>query len=198
MRHMRSCIVLGACLLVSGALAYGEESAAELAKRIVAKSGGDARVLSHFTVKDRLVLGEKPDGKVIERTSEIVIPGSWKTGAKDRIAAGDAAAAIGMDFIWGWSLKALVDPRFTLSRAPDDDGRVVLIAASAITPELTLIFRPDDLQLVELRSRKQGVRFSEWKTLSGLILPTRCIGLDGKGRTWYHDEITEVVPLAAP
>ncbi len=196
MHLARTWITLAACLLTYSTVAYGEESATELAKRIIAKSGGEARVLTHFTVKDILVLGEKPDGKVIGRTSEIIVPGSCKTGAKDRIAAGDAGAVIGMEFIWGWSLKTLVDPRLTLSRAPDENGQLVIVAVSTIAPDLTLIFRPDDMQLVELRCHKQAVRFSEWKTLSDLTIPTRCAGLDGKGRPWYNDEITEVVPLA--
>jgi hypothetical protein len=195
LRHLAAFLVL-ASLPVSLA---AEESLAELTARILKAANASTPALTRFTLKDRLILGQKAEGKKpSERTQEISVPEAWKEGARDRIAQKDNAALIGMRFMWGWTLAPLSDPRFTVTRAPDEDARIVLIARGPIEPELSLVFRSDDLALVELRWKGQAVRFSEWKTFAGMRLPARGEGLNDQGRTWYHFEVVDVIPTPAP
>lgn len=176
-----------------------EEPLSELTARILKAANAPTPALIRFTLKDRLIVGQKAEGKKpSERTQEISVPEAWKEGSRDRIAQKDNAAVIGMHFMWGWTLAPLNDQRFTVTRAADDDGRIVLIAHGPIDPELTLIFRPDDLALVELRWKGQSVCFSEWKTFAGMRLPARGEGLNDKGHTWYHFEVVDVIPTPAP
>jgi hypothetical protein len=177
----------------------GEEALADLTARILKAAQAPATALTSFTLKDRLILGLTPDGKkASERTQVIRVPDSWKEGNRDRIAQQDKAALIGMRFMWGWTLAPLTDARFTLRRAPDEQGRIVLIASGPIDPELTLVFRPEDLALVEERWNGQTVRFSEWKTFAGMRLPAKGEGLNAQGRPWYHFEVVDVTPSPMP
>jgi hypothetical protein len=176
-----------------------EEALPELTARILKTANAPTPALTRFTLKDRLIVGAKTEGKKpSERTQEISVPDAWKEGARDRIAAKDKAAEIGMRFMWGWTLAPLSDPRFTVRRAPEEEGRIVLIATGPIDPELTLVFRADDLALVELRWNSQLVRFSEWKTFAGIRLPARGEGLNAQGRAWYHFEVVDVIPAPVP
>lgn len=176
-----------------------EESLPELTARILKAANAPTPALTRFTLKDRLIVGAKPEGKKpSERTQDISVPDAWKEGARDRIAQQDKAALIGMRFMWGWTLAPLSDPRFTVRRAPDEEGRIVLIATGPIDPELSLVFRTDDLALVELRWSGQLVRFSEWKTFAGIRLPARGEGLNAQGRAWYHFEVVDVIPAPTP
>jgi hypothetical protein len=187
-------------LLLSSALlptAMGEDLPA-LTARIVAAADIPAAGLVHFTLTDRLSLGAQPDPDARQRTQEIQVPGMWKTGSRDRIAKGEQAAVIGMRFVWGWTLGPLRDPAFTVAREPDEDGRIVLKASGPIDPPLTLVFRPDDLALVELRWQTQRVHFTTWGVFAGMRLPTRAEGVNAKGAVWYHSEVIDVVPLPAP
>lgn len=186
-------------VLIVGPLAAGDdEPLTALTGRILAAAKIPATGLSHFTLKDRLSLGAQADPDAKERTQEIQVPGMWKTGTRDRIAKGEQAAVIGMKFVWGWTLGPLRDPAFTVVRTKDEDGRIVLQASGPIDPPLTLVFRTDDLALVELRWQAQRVRFLDWATFAGMRLPSRAEGVDGKGRVWYHSLVTDVVPLPAP
>ena len=183
---------------VSVASAADDQPLTVLTARILQAAKIPANGLTHFTLQDRLTLGEKPDDNAKIRTQEIQVPGMWKTGTRDRIAKGEQAAIIGMQFVWGWTLEPLRNPAFTITRAADENGRLVLTASGPIDPPLTLVCRQDDLALVELRWKTQRVRFTAWGNFAGMRMPSHAEGVNGKGQVWYHSDVVDVVPLPAP
>lgn len=164
----------------------------DLAKSTLAAAGGEAAIPKLFRIKEQLVLGEDPKGKVSTRLSVLEPPDHWWLGKKDRVKA-DKEPAIFL--VWTWTLGSLADPKSKLKAVPEAaiDGKPAygIEISESITPPLTAYFDKETRKLVRIDWRKDQHKFSDWKDADGFKYPSKCVGYRATGKAWYHSEITE-------
>lgn len=205
-------LLLGWSLLACGSAPAAEPSVAEptgqvapatraLIEKAVQAAGGEANLLRYFRLKDRVQLGAMDTGAGSKRESVLDAPRAWwlKSGAGFTDRTGEPAKFL----VWGWTLRALVDPTSTVEAVPSvRDGDVELWGlrvSGSVKPAMELYFHPDTQLLARLDWRSDIHRFSDWKTLpGGGKYSARIVGFKKTtGNIWYFDDVLEVVPLAS-
>ncbi len=199
-------------VFVAGVVAPVELTAAErdpqsLVDAVVQKAGGEAKLLSLFRFRERVLISSTPtplpgpDEKG-NRTSVVQVGGDWWLGTnkrdKDKVRV----------LLWAWSLRILIDPKSKLERLPDSEvaGKpaVGLRVTESIKEPIDLYFDAMSLQLVAIDYTDTRHLLSEWKeTPAGHHYPSHVVGYrfaDRMKKTlqdkqWYQTDILELTPL---
>ncbi len=172
-----------------------------LIRQALQAAGGEAHLLRHFQMKDRVLIGEQDTGAGNHRESVLDAPRAWwlktKSGHSER--TGEPAKYL----VWAWTLQALVDPASRIEVvSPVTEGAITLRGlrvSGSVSPAMELYFAPDSHLLVRIDWRNDIHRFSDWKTLPRCTrYSSRVVGSrKATGKIWYFDEILEITPLDA-
>ncbi|WP_425616363.1 hypothetical protein NA78x_000009 [Anatilimnocola sp. NA78] len=197
---MRSLARLLLCWFVLGAAsaAAAEPDAAELVKQLVAKAGGEEKLLKLFRMKEQLNVSADETKKGNTRTSVLEPPKYWWLGKKERVKDEKEPATF---LVWAWTLGALTDPQSKLEVLPEKTENGVttlgLRISGTITPPLDFYFDKAEQRLSHLEWRSDIHRFSEWREHDGVQYPAKCIGYKkATGKPWYFSEILEIERLS--
>jgi hypothetical protein len=174
-------------------------AAKPLIQKAVQAAGGEANLLRYFTLKDRVLLGEKDTGFGARRESVLDAPRHWWLKSPGGYTERKDEPAVFL--VWAWTLAALTDPASSVDAVPDvKDGETELwglrVSGSA-TPAMELYFTKTNDLLARIDWRNDIHRFSDWKTLpASTKYPARVVGYKkASGKVWYFDDVLEVAPL---
>lgn len=166
-------------------------------QQTIAAVGGEEKLLKLFRIKERLILGEKPEGKGIERTSVLQPPGKWWVGKKERVAEEREPAVF---LVWAWTLAPLLDEKSKLETLPAQEisarATYGIRVSGSIDPSLDMYFDQETRLLTRIDWRRDQHLFSEWKEVDGLKYAAKCTGFKPTGKAWYHTEILSLERLA--
>lgn len=168
--------------------------------KIVEAAGGEANLLTRFTIQERLNVSDDPTAPGKPRES--IFDGRhdwWFRGGKGKWKKKQDEPAV--DLVWVWTLQALVHPQSIIEELPeiqDGEERAVGIRISgSIDPPLDAYFDGASMRLVRIDWRRDTTRFSDWKEHQGVKYPSRCIGYrKATGKPWYVSEIVELRRLS--
>jgi hypothetical protein len=196
---MKRCCVLAVVVFgLLHVLSYAQDDPQELAKKVVAAGGGEAKLLKLFRIKEQLNVSSDETKKGSERISVLEPPAHWWLGKKDRVKDDKEPATF---LVWAWTLGALNDPNTKIEAidgvTENDALTRGLRLSGSITPPMDLHFTAADLRLVRIDWRSDIHRFSDWKEHDGAHYPAKCIGYKkASGKPWYFSEIKEVERLS--
>lgn len=166
-------------------------------QQTIAAVGGEEKLLKLFRIKEKLVLGENPEGKGIERTSVLQPPGKWWVGKKERVTEEKEPAIF---LVWAWTLAPLTDDKSKLeaispmeiANRPHFGIRV----SGSIDPPLDMYFDVETRLLTRIDWRRDQHVFSDWKEHDGVKYAAKCTGYRPTGKAWYHTEVLSLERLA--
>ncbi|MDX2036715.1 MAG: hypothetical protein SFX72_08690 [Isosphaeraceae bacterium] len=189
-------LVAATILLAEGSTPNSDEPR-RIADRAVESIGGEKAILRLFRIKERLNVSSDPNKPGKERTSILEPPKHWWLGKTDRVVSEKEPATF---LVWAWTLGALVDPESKLTAIPSitDEGRKLLglRVEGTIQPAMDLYFDAVDHRLARIDWRSDIHRFSDWRSVSGVHYPARCVGTKkNSGKRWYDTEILELERL---
>lgn len=193
----RCCLLAVVVFGLLPVLLYAQDDPQELAKKVIAAGGGEAKLLKLFRIKEQLNVSSDENKKGSERISVLEPPGHWWLGKKDRVKDDKEPATF---LVWAWTLGALNDPNTKIEAidgVTENDAKTRgLRLSGSITPPMDLHFTAADLRLVRIDWRSDIHRFSDWKEHDGAHYPAKCIGYKkASGKPWYFSEIKEVERL---
>ncbi len=174
-------------------------SASDLAQRVIKAAGGKDKLLSRFTIQEKLNVSddlEKPG-----KPRESVFDGhhDWwfrsGTGRWEKKVNEPAA-----DLVWVWTLQALLDAKSKLVLLPSiKDGDQTLLGlriSETIKPAIDVYFDKANLRLARIDWGKDINHFSDWQEHDGTMYPAKCIGYrKDTGKPWFVSEIVDLKRL---
>jgi hypothetical protein len=138
-------------------------------EEIVAAAGGEAKLLTLFRFRERVLITSTPAAPVAadekeNRTSVVQVSGDWWVGTakrdKDKVRV----------LCWAWSLRILLDPKSKLQSVPEITvaGKPAfgLRVTESVTEPIDLYFDPESKRLVAIDYTDTRHLFSDWKKTS--------------------------------
>jgi hypothetical protein len=206
---MRSAAILTwvVSLLMPYPVATAEPGAGDLVESVVKAAGGEAKLLTLFRFRERVLITDTPAAPVSKdekgnRTSVVRVAGDWwvdgaKRG-KDKVRV----------LCWAWSLRILLDPQSTIQSVPDiqvaDRLAFGLRVSGSVKEPVRLYFDKETRRLVAIDYDDTRHLFSEWmQTEQGHQYPSHVVGFRFenrdtgtlKAKQWYQTDILELTPL---
>lgn len=149
---------------------WADDAAAKQVSEVVAAVGGEAKLLSLFRFRERvLIVSEpappvKPDEKE-NRTSVVQVGKNWRLGTdkrdKDKVRV----------LCWAWSLRILLEPTSKIQPLPeitvDDKPAFGLRVSESVKEPIDLYFDKESKRLVAIDYTDTRHLFSEWKKIEG-------------------------------
>tara|TARA_R110002049_G_scaffold4601_5_gene31993 strand:+ start:1171 stop:2595 length:1425 start_codon:yes stop_codon:yes gene_type:complete len=168
----------------------------KLVRRIIQAAGGKSKLLSRFTIHERLNVSSDPEKPGRPRESVFDGHEDWwfRLGTRGWKKKENEPAT---NLVWAWTLQALVDEKSKLKVLPEinDDGQALvgIRVTESISPAMDIYFDTTKLQVARIDWRKDMIRFSDWQTQDGANFPAKCIGYrKATGKPWFVSEITEL------
>lgn len=184
-----------------------EADANKVVEQVVKTAGGEAKLLTLFRFRERVLITATPAAPVTadekeNRTSVVQVGGDWWIGKskrdKDKVRV----------LCWAWSLRILLDPKSKVTTIADttvaDKPAFGLRVSESIKEPIDLLFDKETQRLLAIDYTDTRHVFSEWKlTAEGHHYPSHVVGyrFADKGarelneKQWYQTDILELTPL---
>jgi hypothetical protein len=174
----------------------GADTAADLAKKIVAAHGGPEKLLRTFRFSETYVLPGRDKGT--DRTSVIQPPNLWYVGKRERVSSENKGGVC--HDVWMWTLAPLTDPNTKLELLPDAniEGKAVRVlkAGGSIEPAMNVSFDAATLDLLKIDWKGEQFNFSAPIEVDGTRLPSKCVLIGKNGKERMHTELRKIERLA--
>ena len=174
----------------------GADTAADLAKKIVAAHGGPGKLLRTFRFSETYVLPGRDKGT--DRTSVIQPPNLWYVGKRERVSSENKGGVC--HDVWMWTLAPLTDPNTKLELLPDAtiEGKAVRVlkAGGSIEPAMNVSFDAATLDLLKIDWKGEQFNFSAPIEVDGTRLPSKCVLIGKNGKERMHTELRKIERLA--
>ena len=199
---------LMAVIVMAPCLNAEEFDSKQRVEQVVAKAGGEEKLLKLIRFRERILVSAAPAAPVTadekgNRISVVEVAGDWWLGASKR----------GKDKVrvlcWAWSLRILLDPKSKIEVLPETalNGKPAfgLRVSESLAEPIDLLFDKDDQRLVAIDYTDTRHLFSEWKkTGEGHSYPSHVTGHRFTDQAtgmlnemqWYQTDILELTPLS--
>jgi type 1 glutamine amidotransferase len=177
--------------------AAAADSAAELAKKIVAAHGGPDKLLRTFRFSETYQLAGRD--KAVDRTSTLQPPNLWYVGNRERVSQENKGGVC--HDVWMWTLCPLVDAKTKLELLPDAsvEGKAarVLRVSGSIEPAMNVLFDAATHDLLKIEWKGEQFFFSAPIEVDGTRLPSKCSLIGKTGKERMRTELKKIERLSA-